>query len=79
MKIHDEFIVNSQVPESDKTLAPPVAIALDCDISVLGKAILNGRKASEDSIYLKIKSFLFYGLMHDGITNVAKNIMLPYI
>ena len=41
MKIYHDFIVNSQAPEIDKTLAPPVEIALDCNnISILEKTIV---------------------------------------
>ena len=73
MKIYHDFIVNSQAPEIDKTLAPPVKIALDGNnISILEKAILNGYNTSEASMYSKIKSSLFYGLMHNGITKVGK-------
>ena len=64
MSIYHDFIMNSQAPEIDKTLAPLV--------SILEKGILNGYKTSEDSMYLKIKSSLFYCLMHDGITKFGK-------
>ena len=33
---------------------------------------MNGYKTSEDSMYSKIRSSLFYGIMHDGITKFGK-------
>ena len=54
MKIYCGFIINSQAPKIDKTLATPVEIALDRnDISVLEKVILNGYKTSEDYLFMK--------------------------
>ena len=51
MNIYHDFIVTSQAPETDKTLAPSFQINLDRNnISVLEKAILNEYKTSKDSI-----------------------------
>ena len=51
MNIYHDFIVTSQAPETDKTLAPSFEINLDRNnISVLEKAILNEYKTSKDSI-----------------------------
>ena len=77
MKIYHDFIINSQASGIDKPWPPPVDIALDCNnISILEKAILNGYKTSEDSMYLKITFSLFYGLKHNGITKFGKNIVV---
>lgn len=73
MKIDHDFFVSTQAPEIYKAPAPPVEIALDRNnISILEKAILSEYQTSESSMYSKIKSSLFYGLMHDGITKFAK-------
>ena len=61
IKIYHDFIINSLAPAIDKTLAPPVETALDHNnISILEKAILNGYKTSSNSMYLKIKSVLWF-------------------
>ena len=80
MKIYHDFIINSQASGIDKKLPQPVDIALDCNnISILEKAILNGYKTSEDSMYLKIKFSLFYGLKQTGITKFGKEYSGTYL